>query len=61
MMIEKKVLRELETAMGRGKVFSDKEYLLAYSYDATAMEFGLTDEWWSLIKNERIESGKFGL
>ena len=25
--------------MGRGKVFADKEYLLAYSYDATAMEY----------------------
>jgi glycolate oxidase len=39
MMIEKKVLRELAAAVGRGKVFSDKEYLLAYSYDATAMEY----------------------
>jgi glycolate oxidase len=38
-MIQKKVLRELEAAVGRGKVFADKEYLLAYSYDATAMEY----------------------
>ena len=34
-MIAKKVLRELQAAVGRGKVFADKEYLLAYSYDAT--------------------------
>jgi glycolate oxidase len=39
MMIQKKVLRELQKAVGRGKVFADKEYLLAYSYDATAMEY----------------------
>jgi len=38
-MIEKKVLRELRAHLGRGKVFSDREYLLAYSYDATAMEY----------------------
>jgi glycolate oxidase len=38
-MIEKKVLRELTAALGRDKVFVDKEYLLAYSYDATAMEY----------------------
>jgi glycolate oxidase len=38
-MIEKKVLRELEAAVGRGKVFFDREYLLAYSYDATALEY----------------------
>jgi glycolate oxidase len=39
MMIEKKVLRELQAAVGRGKVFADREYLLAYSYDATALEY----------------------
>jgi glycolate oxidase len=38
-MIEKKILRELEAAVGRGKVFVDREFLLAYSYDATAMEY----------------------
>jgi len=38
-MIEKKVRRELEAAVGRGKVFVDREYLLAYSYDATALEY----------------------
>jgi len=38
-MIEKKVLRELTAAVGQGKVFVDREYLLAYSYDATAMEY----------------------
>ena len=38
-MIEKKVLRELKAAVGRGKVFAGREYLLAYSYDATAMEY----------------------
>jgi glycolate oxidase len=38
-MIEKKVLRELHAAVGRGKVFVDREFLLAYSYDATALEY----------------------
>ena len=38
-MIEKKVLHALQEALGRGKVFVDREYLLAYSYDATAMEY----------------------
>jgi len=38
-MIEKKVLRELYSRLGKEKVFSDREYLLAYSYDATAMEY----------------------
>ena len=38
-MIEKKVLRELRAAVGRNKVFADQEYLLAYSYDAMAVEY----------------------
>ncbi|HSQ35976.1 MAG TPA: FAD-linked oxidase C-terminal domain-containing protein [Candidatus Binatia bacterium] len=38
-MIEKKVLAALREAIGRDKVFVDREYLLAYSYDATAMEY----------------------
>ena len=38
-MIEKKVLRELAAAVGRNKVFADREYLLAYSYDAMAVEY----------------------
>jgi glycolate oxidase len=38
-MIEKKVLRELRAALGKGKVFADREYLLTYSYDALAVEY----------------------
>ena len=38
-MIEKNVLRELRAALGKNKVFADREYLLAYSYDAMAMEY----------------------
>jgi len=38
-MIEKKALRELVSRLGRGKVFADAEYLLAYSYDATGLEY----------------------
>jgi glycolate oxidase len=38
-MIQKKVLRELRAALGRDKVFADREYLLAYSYDAMAVEY----------------------
>ncbi len=37
-MIEKSVLRELAALVGRKKVFTDREYLLAYSYDATGLE-----------------------
>jgi glycolate oxidase len=37
-MIEKNVLRELRAALGPDKVFVDREYLLAYSYDALAQE-----------------------
>jgi glycolate oxidase len=38
-MIEKSILRELASRLGKGKVFSDREYLLAYSYDATGLEY----------------------
>ncbi len=38
-MIEKNVLRELASRLGKGKVFSDREYMLAYSYDATGLEY----------------------
>jgi glycolate oxidase len=38
-MIEKKALKELVAQVGREKVFADREYLLAYSYDATGMEY----------------------
>jgi glycolate oxidase len=38
-MIDKSALRELVSRLGRDKVFSDREYLLAYSYDATGLEY----------------------
>jgi len=38
-MIEKKALKELIARVGKDKVFSDREYLLAYSYDATGLEY----------------------
>jgi glycolate oxidase len=38
-MIDKRVLRELTAAVGKGKVFAEREYLLAYAYDATALEY----------------------
>ncbi len=38
-MIEKGILRELAYRLGKKKVFTEKEYLLAYSYDATGLEF----------------------
>ncbi|MBN2346826.1 MAG: FAD-binding protein [Candidatus Aminicenantes bacterium] len=38
-MIEKRTIKELIARVGRGKVFADREYLLAYSYDATGLEF----------------------
>jgi glycolate oxidase len=38
-MIEKKVLRELASHLGKGKVFGEEEYRLAYSYDATGLEY----------------------
>jgi glycolate oxidase len=38
-MIEKMALKELAKKVGKGKVFSDREYLLSYSYDATGLEY----------------------
>ncbi len=38
-MIEKKAIKELIAGVGRDKVFTDREYLLSYSYDATGMEY----------------------
>jgi len=37
-MIDKKVIKELKKSLGKQKVFSEKEYLITYSYDATGME-----------------------
>jgi len=37
-MIGKKEQKELAAGVGKGKVFTDPEYLLTYSYDATGME-----------------------
>lgn len=38
-MIDKKIIKELYQALGREKIFTEKEYLVTYSYDATALEF----------------------
>lgn len=38
-MIDKKIIKELKRSLGENKVFPEKEYLIAYSYDATGMEF----------------------
>lgn len=38
-MIAKKIINELCQALGKDKVFTEKEYLVTYSYDATALEF----------------------
>lgn len=38
-MIEKSILRELARLVGKGKVFSDRETMLTYSYDATGLEY----------------------
>lgn len=38
-MTEKKTLQQLAARIGRGKVALDPEFRLAYSYDATGMEF----------------------
>jgi glycolate oxidase len=37
-MIDKKIRKKLEKYLGRDKVFSEKEYLLTYAYDATGDE-----------------------
>jgi glycolate oxidase len=38
-MIDKKVIKELKKSLGKQKVFTEKEYLITYSYDATGIEF----------------------
>jgi glycolate oxidase len=38
-MIDKKVIKELQKSLGKQKVFTEKEYLITYSYDATGIEF----------------------
>lgn len=37
-MIDKKIINELRKNLGKERIFSEKEYLLTYSYDATALE-----------------------
>jgi len=41
-MSKKNVRKELEKSLGKEKVFTEKEYLVTYSYDATGNE-GLPD------------------
>ena len=38
-MIDKKVIKELQRSPGKQKVFTQKEYLITYSYDATGIEY----------------------
>lgn len=38
-MLDAKALKELAAEVGREKVFADREFLLAYSYDATGLEY----------------------
>ncbi len=37
-MIEKKIIKELQKSLGKENVFTEKEYLITYSYDATGIE-----------------------
>ena len=37
-MTERKIKKELQKYLGKEKVFSDREYLLTYSYDATGIQ-----------------------
>lgn len=37
--MEKKIKKELDARLGKGKVFGEKEYLVTYSYDATGNQF----------------------
>ncbi len=37
-MIDRKIKKELQKSIGKDRVFSDQEYLLAYSYDATGIQ-----------------------
>jgi len=39
MSIDKKIVKELDKLLGKQKVFTEKEYLVTYSYDATGNEF----------------------
>jgi len=38
-MIDKKIKKKLEKCLGKEKVFSEKEYLITYSYDASGNEY----------------------
>jgi len=38
-MIDSKIRKQLEKLLGKGKVFTEKEYLITYSYDATGNEY----------------------
>lgn len=38
-MIDKRIIKELKRSLGENRVFTEKEYLIAYSYDASGMEF----------------------
>lgn len=38
-MIDTKIIEELRQSLGKEKVLTEKEYLVTYSYDATALEF----------------------
>ncbi|MCP5108540.1 MAG: FAD-binding protein [bacterium] len=38
-MIDKKIIKELQKILGKEKVFSQKEYLVTYSYDAVGLEY----------------------
>lgn len=37
-MIDQKIIREFQNRLGKDRVFSNKEYLLAYSYDSTGVK-----------------------
>ena len=41
-MTRRRIKKELEKSLGRGKVFTEKEYLLTYAYDAAGLE-GMPD------------------
>ena len=38
-VIEKKIVKRLKKELGKDKVYQEKEFLLAYSYDATGMKY----------------------
>jgi len=37
--MDKKIIKELQKKLGKDKIFVDREYLVAYSYDATGNQF----------------------